>query len=81
MTDGGRIISKTKIGRFTIIEKISETPMTQAQYDSAMNTLADLIVKAYMADHPELFKKPTESQELAENSGEIRHDPEELGLL
>jgi hypothetical protein len=43
------------------VKKISREPMSPEEQATVERTLADLIARAYCADHPELFKRPNES--------------------
>ena len=42
-------------GRFTVIARIAAEPLPAAEWDAAERLLAELIARAYAADHPELF--------------------------
>jgi len=72
--------SRRNENRFTVIEKDSDTPMTEEQRLSMIDTLANIIVAAYMDDHPELFKRGGNNSEhipvydLAIEAGESGED-------
>ena len=46
-------MSKRSKAKFTIIRRISETPMSQAEWEACQALLAKLIAKAIMAEYKE----------------------------